>query len=314
MLFEANKAIILASKSPRRQQFLRELGLFYYRVEDWQKKVENFEHRIENYGIFAKDDQEERPQEGESPESYVERMALSKAFESLGELKYLAFEGKKHLKENSFIKDYLTKNCLTENYSLEKASTRSYLNEDDSKENNSSKNSQQKEQGVLAKNSQQKEQSLDSILKKLSFSCTVYDIENCLDKKRADFSLLSADTVVALDKEILGKPRDEEHAFSILKSLCGKKHRVLSSFCLVDIKRIYSYTDCTYVQFGHWSDDILKKYIATGEPMDKAGAYGIQGKGMFLVDSIAGSWHTVVGLPLVQVLELLIACEVVKAR
>jgi septum formation protein len=134
-------------------------------------------------------------------------------------------------------------------------------------------------------------------------------------KKAASFShefenaiILGADTVVVLDGEILGKPQDEKQAFSILKKLSGKTHRVYTGVTLVNRyngKTISDY-DLTEVRFNRLDDEGILAYIDTGEPMDKAGAYGIQGMGGFLVESIWGSLDNVIGLPTEKLREMLI--------
>lgn len=113
-------------------------------------------------------------------------------------------------------------------------------------------------------------------------------------------AVLGADTVVALNGEILGKPIDEKDAFRMLKALSGNTHQVYTGVCILyplsdgrRKKRFFSV--CTQVAFFPLSDEQILSYIATGSPMDKAGAYGIQDGG--LVESIEGSFSNVVGLP-----------------
>lgn len=117
--------------------------------------------------------------------------------------------------------------------------------------------------------------------------------------------VLGADTVVALENEILGKPRNEKEAFHMLRSLSDRKHFVYTGIALVCDKKIYSQVVVTKVWFRHLGDKEIERYIATGEPMDKAGAYGIQGKASVFVDKINGSYSNVVGLPLSQVYQML---------
>jgi septum formation protein len=119
--------------------------------------------------------------------------------------------------------------------------------------------------------------------------------------------VLGADTIVVLDEEILGKPRDKENAFSTLKKLSGKTHRVYTGITLVNKYngKVASGYDVTEVRFNPLDDEKIWDYIATEEPMDKAGAYGIQGMGGFLVESIAGSLDNVIGLPTGKLKEML---------
>ena len=112
--------------------------------------------------------------------------------------------------------------------------------------------------------------------------------------------VLGCDTVVAVDNNILGKPQSREQAFEMLKSLSGKAHAVYSGVCITDGKRTESFVSKTEVEFYDLSDDTVESYIDSGEPMDKAGAYGIQGLGSALVKGIKGDYFTVVGLPLAE--------------
>lgn len=132
------------------------------------------------------------------------------------------------------------------------------------------------------------------------------------DKARAgvsvapqDLPVLGADTIVVLNGQVLEKPRDKAHAQQILSALSGQQHQVITAVSLADRKNMLSAMVVTDVTFRVLSQLEISDYIATGEPMDKAGAYGIQGKGGCFVRSISGSYHAVVGLPLVETHELL---------
>lgn len=114
--------------------------------------------------------------------------------------------------------------------------------------------------------------------------------------------ILAADTVVACDGHILGKPVDEADAFNMLKMLSGKTHQVYTGVAIIGIDGdIVNFAECTDVTMFENSDETIRAYISTGEPMDKAGAYGIQGKGAILVSHINGDYNNVVGLPLAKV-------------
>lgn len=128
--------------------------------------------------------------------------------------------------------------------------------------------------------------------------------------------VLGADTVVVHEGKILGKPRDAKEALSVLQTLAGQKHLVHTGFCLLHgkEKKAVSRVVTTEVSFYPFSRDIAAAYVATGEPLDKAGAYGIQGSGSFLVERINGSYTNVVGLPLVEVVEELLRNKVVEPR
>ncbi len=126
--------------------------------------------------------------------------------------------------------------------------------------------------------------------------------------------VIGADTVVTLEGRILGKPDDAGHALEILRSLQGKKHQVISGLvlCCVQEDCFEILSKSTEVTFAQFSDDILSAYIQTGEPLDKAGAYGIQGKGGFLVRSIIGSCSNVIGLPVTSCVNLLLHHNVIE--
>ncbi|CNC56066.1 Maf-like protein [Yersinia frederiksenii] len=120
-----------------------------------------------------------------------------------------------------------------------------------------------------------------------------------------DLPVLGADTIVVLNGQVLEKPRDKAHAQQILSALSGQQHQVITAVSLADRQDVLSAMVVTDVTFRVLSQLEISDYIATGEPMDKAGAYGIQGKGGCFVRSITGSYHAVVGLPLVETHELL---------
>ncbi|MFA5576207.1 MAG: Maf family protein [Tissierellaceae bacterium] len=115
-----------------------------------------------------------------------------------------------------------------------------------------------------------------------------------------DQIIIGADTIVVEGQRILGKPRDEEDAFNILKALNGKEHQVITGFCIMrgDFSLKFVDYEITRVGFRHLSDDKILRYVDTGEPMDKAGAYAIQGYGQVLVQEIHGSYTNIIGLPI----------------
>lgn len=117
--------------------------------------------------------------------------------------------------------------------------------------------------------------------------------------------VLGADTTVIVRDEVLEKPADEADALRMLGKLQGRTHQVVTSVALASGGRIHQATDVTNVRFRRMSEDFLRAYVATGEPMDKAGAYGIQGYGAALVERIEGDFFSVMGLPLRLVLRLL---------
>ena len=110
--------------------------------------------------------------------------------------------------------------------------------------------------------------------------------------------VLGADTEVVLDGEVFGKPRDGEHAAQMLRRLSGRRHQVLSAVSLVDAAREAQVMSISEVEFAELSDAQIERYIATGEPMGKAGAYAIQGRGEAFIRHLSGSYSGVMGLPL----------------
>ena len=109
--------------------------------------------------------------------------------------------------------------------------------------------------------------------------------------------VIGSDTVVALDGKILGKPHSEQEACEMLRSLSGRTHKVFTGVAIVCGGKVKNFFDETDVEFYSLGDDEIKKYVATGEPTDKAGAYGIQGKGSVLAKRINGDFFSVMGLP-----------------
>lgn len=112
--------------------------------------------------------------------------------------------------------------------------------------------------------------------------------------------VLGADTVVVLDGEILGKPKNSAAAENMLKSLSGKTHFVLTGYAVISAKETVSGVAKTKVIFNNLSEKLIKRYVATGSPLDKAGAYGIQ-DGFPLVSSYSGSLYNVIGLPIEEI-------------
>ena len=118
--------------------------------------------------------------------------------------------------------------------------------------------------------------------------------------------VVAADTVVVAEGVILGKPQDAEDAFKMLKQLSGKTHKVLTGIAVSYAGEMLAEVCETKVVFRELTDEEIKNYVATGEPLDKAGAYGIQGKGAVLVEKIDGCYNNVVGLPLTR-MQLILA-------
>ncbi len=169
---------------------------------------------------------------------------------------------------------------------------------------------------ILASGSPRRRALLDMV--GISYEVCIPDIEENTDKtdpaeivkdlslqkalsvapKYPEQAVLAADTIVEIDGRILGKPETEDDAFSMLKMLSGRTHSVYTGVTLIfpDGSRDSFYSETRVTMFDN-SDDLIRDYISTGEPMDKAGAYGIQGAGAFLIKKVDGDYGTVVGLP-----------------
>jgi septum formation protein len=116
-----------------------------------------------------------------------------------------------------------------------------------------------------------------------------------------DTMILGADTIVLVDDEVLGKPRDAADAARMLRLLSGQTHQVITGVCLAKGRERQRAAEVTFVRFATLSDDEIAEYVATGEPLDKAGAYAIQGRAGRWVPRIHGCYFNVVGLPLALV-------------
>jgi septum formation protein len=115
-----------------------------------------------------------------------------------------------------------------------------------------------------------------------------------------DSVVIGADTVVILDGAVLGKPRDKDDAKRMLRELSGKVHTVVTGCCLIKNGRERAFGERTRVEFYPLNDREIEEYIATGDPFDKAGSYGIQGKGCLFVKGIEGDFFNVMGLPVAR--------------
>ena len=125
--------------------------------------------------------------------------------------------------------------------------------------------------------------------------------------------VVAADTVVIIDGRLLTKPEGETQAVKMLMQLSGREHQVRTGYCLYHAERSYCAIDSvvTTVRFKSFALEWAKSYVSTGEPMDKAGGYGIQDRGGVLVEAVYGSYSNVVGLPLSELVELLCSQRVV---
>ena len=148
------------------------------------------------------------------------------------------------------------------------------------------------------------DESVDSTLSPVEAVCEISKRKADAVAKRheiEDVIVISADTVVVIDGKIIGKPKDEDDAFNIIKSLSARTHEVYTGFTICGNGKTKTDSEVTKVHFKKLCDDDIKRYIATGEPMDKAGAYGIQQKGNLFVDYIHGDYYNVVGFPISKI-------------
>ena len=121
-----------------------------------------------------------------------------------------------------------------------------------------------------------------------------------ISKNNVNEFILAADTVIELDKNIFGKPKDREEAFKFLKLLSGKIHRVITAYVFKNISKniLIREVVISEVKFFDLDDETINWYLDTGEPFDKAGAYGIQGYGRVLVEKIDGDYYSIMGFPI----------------
>ena len=151
----------------------------------------------------------------------------------------------------------------------------------------------------------------------LDFIVRVADIDETMDPEKAPFDegarvsrrkaeavarkpedvVIAADTIVVCEGKVLGKPRDEEDAFRILTLLAGRHHEVMTGLTVVRGGEVITHTEVTRIRFRDLHPEEIRAYIASGEPMDKAGAYGIQGGAALFADVMVGDYYIVMGLP-----------------
>jgi len=128
---------------------------------------------------------------------------------------------------------------------------------------------------------------------------------SAIAKRDPDLITIGADTIVVVNRKVLGKPRDADDAARMLALLSGRDHTVTTAVAVSRGKKLRSAVEEVRVKFRRLRDDEIEAYIATGEPMDKAGAYGIQGYGATIVERIEGDYFAVMGLPIVRLIGLL---------
>ena len=159
----------------------------------------------------------------------------------------------------------------------------------------------------------------------LDFTVRVADIDETMDTGKVPFDevarvsrlkalavarepedvVIAADTIVVCGGEVLGKPRDEEDALRILSLLSGRSHEVMTGMTVLRGDEVITHTEVTKIHFRRLHPDEIRAYIATGEPMDKAGAYGIQGGAALFADQMEGDYYNVMGLPVCRLAMIL---------
>ena len=136
--------------------------------------------------------------------------------------------------------------------------------------------------------------------------------EDIFRRAESDALVIGADTIVALDNVILGKPKDEADALKMLRFLQGKTHQVYTGVCMVMADKTQVFYEKTDVTMYPADEEQLTEYIRTGEPMDKAGSYAIQGRGSVFIREIHGDYNNVVGLPVAQIWQRLMRDEMTR--
>ncbi len=159
----------------------------------------------------------------------------------------------------------------------------------------------------------------------IPFYLRVADIDEAMDPEKAPFDevarvsrlkalavnadaddvVIAADTIVVLGNRVLGKPRSEEDAFGMLSALSGQDHQVMTGMTVLRGGKSVSVTEVTDIHFRPLSEKEIRSYIATGEPMDKAGAYGIQGGAALFAEKMVGDYYNVMGLPVCRLWKIL---------
>ncbi len=157
------------------------------------------------------------------------------------------------------------------------------------------------------------------------FTVRVADIDETMDPKKAPFDevarvsrakalaveredddiVIAADTIVVCENRVLGKPRDEADAKNMLRLLSGRDHQVMTGMTVVRGREIRTVTEVTDIHFRPLSEREIEDYVATGEPMDKAGSYGIQGGAALFAEKMVGDYYNVMGLPVCKLWQIL---------
>jgi len=176
---------------------------------------------------------------------------------------------------------------------------------------------------ILASQSPRRKELLG--LFRLPFSVQVADIDETMDPakppydevarvsrckaeavaRNADDVVIAADTIVVCEGKVLGKPRDTADAKAMLRLLSGRDHQVMTGMCVIRGEKTVTCTEVTDIHFRELSDQEIEAYVATGEPMDKAGSYGIQGGAALFAEKMVGDYYNVMGLPVCRLWKIL---------
>ena len=148
-------------------------------------------------------------------------------------------------------------------------------------------------------------EAVERYVERLALAKAQAGMRRVLWRKLLPHPVLAADTTLEVDGEIVGKPHDAAEAHAILERLSGRRHRVLTAVAMSDGERTRSRVSVSEVRFRTLSEYDIRRYIATGAPMDKAGAYGIQGHAAIFIEEIRGSYSGIMGLPLFETAALL---------
>ena len=149
------------------------------------------------------------------------------------------------------------------------------------------------------------DEAVERYVERLALAKAQAGMRRVLWRKLLPHPVLAADTTLEVDGEIVGKPREAAEAHAILERLSGRRHRVLTAVAMSDGERTRSRLSVSEVAFRRLSEHDIRRYVATGEPFDKAGAYGIQGHAAIFVEEIRGSYSGIMGLPLFETAALL---------
>ena len=149
------------------------------------------------------------------------------------------------------------------------------------------------------------DEAVERYVERLALAKAQAGMRRVLWRKLLPHPVLAADTTLEVDGEIVGKPREATEAHAILERLSGRRHRVLTAVAMSDGERTRSRLSVSEVAFRTLSEHDIRRYIATGEPFDKAGAYGIQGHAAIFIEEIRGSYSGIMGLPLFETAALL---------